>query len=136
MKSRIEQIMLRENMNASRFADHIGLNRAALSHILSGRNNPSLDVVTKILTAFPNINSEWLLFGKGEELEEGNRLIDTAKDATYSKQLFPVEESVKIEAPAPPKSVITSKKISRILIFYNDNTFETIIPDPSAEGLL
>jgi len=136
MKSRIEHIMLRENMNASRFADHIGLNRAALSHILSGRNNPSLDVVTKILSSFPNISSEWLIFGKGDEFTDSNRELAIAKEPNLNNQLFPTEESPKPDNQLIHKAPIPTRKISRILIFYTDNTFETVIPDPTAEGLL
>ena len=45
MKERIQQIMQREGLSPSRFAEEIGIQRSAMSHIISGRNNPSLDVV-------------------------------------------------------------------------------------------
>ena len=49
MKERIQKIMQRESMTAGMFAEKIGISPASLSHILSGRNNPSLDVMMKIL---------------------------------------------------------------------------------------
>jgi transcriptional regulator with XRE-family HTH domain len=66
MKARILQIMESEGLSPSKFAETIGIQRSAMSHIISGRNNPSLDVLMKILETFPYVDSDWLLFGKGE----------------------------------------------------------------------
>ena len=65
MKERIKKIMESENMTPARFADSLQIGRAVISHILNGRNNPSLDVITRILTQMPDIDSEWLLTGLG-----------------------------------------------------------------------
>ncbi len=65
MKDRIKQIIENEHMTPARFADSLHIGRAVISHILNGRNNPSLDVVTRILTEMPQINSDWLLSGNG-----------------------------------------------------------------------
>jgi transcriptional regulator with XRE-family HTH domain len=61
MRERIRQIMEHENLTPAKFADKLQISRAVISHILNGRNNPSLDVVTKILTQMDYINPEWLL---------------------------------------------------------------------------
>lgn len=66
MIKRIELIMQAQNLTSSQFADRIGVQRSGLSHILSGRNNPSLDFVLKVLASFPEINPLWLLHGKGK----------------------------------------------------------------------
>ena len=66
MKERIQKIMQKEAMNAGLFAEKIGISAASLSHILSGRNNPSLDVMMKIRKAFGYVSWEWLLEGVGE----------------------------------------------------------------------
>lgn len=63
--SRIRRIMEEENMNATQFSEAIGIQRAAMSHILKGRNNPSLDVISKISERFETINPGWLMNGKG-----------------------------------------------------------------------
>jgi transcriptional regulator with XRE-family HTH domain len=63
MKERIKKIMDSENMTPARFADTLQIGRAVISHILNGRNNPSLEVITKILNHMPYINAEWLLTG-------------------------------------------------------------------------
>jgi len=65
MVDRFLLILKTKNITASKFADEVGVQRSSVSHILSGRNNPSLDVIQKILKRFPDISSEWLLSGKG-----------------------------------------------------------------------
>jgi transcriptional regulator with XRE-family HTH domain len=66
MKDRILKIINREQLTASKFADILGVQRSSVSHILSGRNKPSLDFVQRILQEFKTINSDWLLFGTGD----------------------------------------------------------------------
>lgn len=63
-----------EDMNPARFADSLQIGRAVISHILNGRNNPSLDVITRILSQMPNINAEWLLTGKEPMYKSENNL--------------------------------------------------------------
>lgn len=72
MLTRIKQIMELENLSSSQFADEIGVQRSAMSHVLSGRNNPSLDFVMKIKACFNEISLDWLLLGKGNMLISSN----------------------------------------------------------------
>ncbi len=65
MISRINLILKTKNLTPAQLAEQVGVQRSNISHLLSGRNNPSLDFVQKILIRFPDINSDWLLFGKG-----------------------------------------------------------------------
>jgi transcriptional regulator with XRE-family HTH domain len=65
MVDRILLILKVKNLTASKFADEIGVQRSSISHILSGRNLPSLDLIQKILKTFPEVSSEWLLNGVG-----------------------------------------------------------------------
>jgi len=71
MKERIKKIMEIEQLTSTRFADRLQINRAVISHILNGRNNPSLEVVTRILAEMEYINPEWLLNGTGSIYKEG-----------------------------------------------------------------
>lgn len=64
-KTRIEKLMQHEGMTSGQFAQEIGIQNSTLSHILNNRNNPSLDVMKKILNRFPLINSDWLILGQG-----------------------------------------------------------------------
>lgn len=80
MISRIEKIMNDKEMTVTQFADFINVQRPSMSHIISGRNNPSLDFVTKVLVAFPEINSDWLLFGNGEAYRSDNSVNGNSSD--------------------------------------------------------
>jgi len=72
MTDRISLILRTKNINASQFADEIGVQRSSISHVLSGRNKPSLEFVQRILKRYPEINPDWLLFGKGAMHQESN----------------------------------------------------------------
>lgn len=64
-KERVELIMKIYNLTPSQFADRAGIQRASVSHILSGRNKPSLEVMLKIYESFPGLDMAWLMTGKG-----------------------------------------------------------------------
>ncbi|PXV64361.1 helix-turn-helix protein [Dysgonomonas alginatilytica] len=85
MKERIKKIMDSENMTPARFADSLQIGRAVISHILNGRNNPSLDVITRILTQMPDIDSQWLLTGTGTmyKSEISNHSTDTKNQSSF-----------------------------------------------------
>lgn len=144
MKDRIKQIIELENISYSKFADIIGIQRSGVSHILSGRNNPSLEVVQKILESFDFINSDWLLFGKGEMKKNLNQagLFDEVSDnMIVNKDIDDVEEinsksdeNLKItkeddQISDSPKVKISTNKIDRIIIFYENNKFKEYQPE-------
>ena len=91
MRERIKEIIEREGMGQSQFADFIGVNRPTLSHILAGRNNPSMEVVMKIHQKFPKINLLWLLDGIGSY--ESNAVV-----ADYTNDEQPNDEQEAIYA--------------------------------------
>lgn len=148
MKDRIKLIMENENLTPAKFADRLQINRAVVSHILNGRNNPSLDVVTKILGEMNYINPEWLLNGTGNMYKEGIDVESIPKEpdlfsqtAVNKDELTGDTENVKesnVKSTLKPEQLQqyqqvvdvkkTAKKISQIIIYYNDNTFETFIP--------
>lgn len=147
IKDRIKKIMDRSNLTSSAFAESIGIQQSTLSHILSGRNNPSLDVVMKVHQAYNDISIHWLLYGEGDMLEKST--ISTP----YSGSLFDVEplnspkgasdeEKRREMALAPPEKNIEStlaqrikyiekppRKIVEIRIFFDDNTYEVFKGD-------
>ena len=65
-RERIELLMKCYDLSPSQFADKTGIQRASVSHIISGRNKPSLEVMLKIYDAFPGIDMKWLMTGVGE----------------------------------------------------------------------
>jgi transcriptional regulator with XRE-family HTH domain len=161
-KGRIEEVVKHTGMNARQFASEIDLNPSTLSHVLSGRNNPSLDIMQKILKTFPNISPEWLILEQGTmfrkkndsqmlslfEPEEENTLLsgglspkkeekteeahkgfqEKAEKNTFSEQNPPeninrqTEES--IVSPAPLQ--IKHKNITKIIVYFSDNTFQEL----------
>ena len=150
MRERIRQIMENENLTPAKFADRLQINRANISHILNGRNNPSLDVVSKILSEMPYINTEWLINGSGQMYRDGFDIDSIPKEHDLFNQspiITPREKEIApkpggIEVNKPERSNQSAdnkiievqknydKKISQIIIYYNDNTFETFIPHP------
>lgn len=73
MKERLVQLLDLEQLTPSKFADIIGVQRSSVSHVISGRNNPSFDFLQKTLKAFPGLNAEWLMLGKGTMYEQMGR---------------------------------------------------------------
>ena len=65
MINRINLILRAKNISARQFAEEIGIQPSGMSHIMSGRNNPSLDFVTKVIRRYPEIDANWLLMGRG-----------------------------------------------------------------------
>ncbi len=70
MNNRLQQFLELENLTPAKLADTIGVQRSGLSHILSGRNKPSYEFITRLLAKFPHINSDWLLMGKGKPYKD------------------------------------------------------------------
>ncbi|MBN1118491.1 MAG: helix-turn-helix domain-containing protein [Bacteroidales bacterium] len=65
MKERLKEILSQERLSPARFAELVGVQRSSVSHIISGRNKPSLDFLQKILANFEHISPDWLISGKG-----------------------------------------------------------------------
>jgi transcriptional regulator with XRE-family HTH domain len=84
VKDRIILLIRALNYTAAQFADEIGVQKSGISHIISGRNNPSLDFVQKILQRFPEVNMEWLITGKGSMIKG-----ETQKITEQENNLFP-----------------------------------------------
>jgi len=107
-KERIEKVMQMENMNSAVFAAAINIQGSTLSHILNGRNNPSLTVLQSILNRFPNISPEWLIMGQGS--------IERSSKQSQMPSLFPVDD----------ESVSKSESLVQKNIEKNDSTFSSI----------
>lgn len=117
IQDRIRLILKANNLSASEFADKVGVNRASLSHVLSGRNKPSHDFLSKIITEFPNVNASWLITG---ETREGG--FEGGVKETVRKQSEESRESLS------PTRVLESKRIIKIIHYYSDGTFNEFSP--------
>ena len=74
MRERLKNWMESEGLKSSALADNIGVNRATISHILSGRNKPSIDFLQKLLNNYPKLNANWLITGIGYMQENQNNM--------------------------------------------------------------
>ena len=107
-RERIMQVMTQKGLTSSQFAESIGIQRAAMSHITSGRNNPSLDVMKKILERFP--------------------------DAPPTSSPPPPEPPPSPTPEVPEQPKIIAREVDRILLFYSDGTFESFVPERKEPG--
>ncbi|APG59640.1 helix-turn-helix domain-containing protein [Christiangramia salexigens] len=127
--SRLNKILDFYDLSAASFADKIEVGRSSISHILSGRNKPSLDFVMKVIKNFPEVELYWLLNGKGSFPPKPDSKIEIAEE---SKQEInePVKkpesqiENIERNQPANYIPQGNGKQIRKIVIFYEDGSFE------------
>jgi transcriptional regulator with XRE-family HTH domain len=142
MKDRLLEFLKNENKSSAQLAEEIGVQASGISHILSGRNNPSLDFVLKMLEKYQFLSTDWLLFGKGSMYKEAkmqnlfdNDLVSNrAVNETQTKnELFnqKVEyQDVKKSKTTKDSSVFpnTTTEVVKIVWFYENNSFEEFFP--------
>lgn len=136
MKNRIIQFLKENDLTSTRFADVIGVQRSSISHILSGRNKPSFDFIEKMLIAYPDINAQWLITGKGNMSINQPDLFSQNQNNTA--KIAPRESVIQTSANnhnhiTQPEQEINEKddsprKIERIVIFYTDSSFKEYKP--------
>ncbi len=119
---RLQKVIEYYGESASSFSEKIGVQRSSISHILSGRNKPSLDFVLKVLSSFPDVELYWLLNGKGQFPNQQENRIEE-KQTKIAIDNIPSQPEQKIQKPIS-KTSSNKKEIDRIIIFYNDGTFE------------
>ncbi len=147
MTERINKIIRFYKLNSSKFADEIGVQRSSISHVLSGRNKPSLDFIQKLLKAYPEINSDWLILGKGKMLLDEGNLFENIPEKTNSikteesmgattmienttpTSAVKVNQSNEINEAKKISSQSAKKQVSKIVIFYTDKTFKEYLPE-------
>ena len=121
-RERIELLMKCYNLSPSQFADRTGIQRASVSHIISGRNKPSLEVMLKIYEAFPSVDMKWLMMGVGEEPvpQKANEVADTVPETLFpepaasrlqaeSNLFAPVESASQVFEESKPRRVAVSQ---------------------------
>lgn len=105
MIERINLIIQAKNITPSQFADEINIQRSGMSHIMSGRNKPSLDFVMRVLKRYPEIDTNWLLFGKGEmystsstvKSEEQNEVETNTRPQSIDNQITMFDDNRQID---------------------------------------
>jgi transcriptional regulator with XRE-family HTH domain len=143
---RLENILDYYSLSASGFADKIGVQRSSLSHLLSGRNKPSLDFILKIIEIFPEVDLYWILNGKGNfpksdtisipEIEKKvfapTPIFDTEiKNDLFSEIEKPILENINLKNEniiSENYKIPKNENVERIVIFYTNGTFSEYSP--------
>lgn len=152
MIERIQQLLEAEGLTPPQFAERIGVQRSAISHIMSGRNKPSFDMMRRIIEAFPHVSAEWLIAGRGSMHKpdcpspastEPPSLFDTPAASGWAvttvinpqgKSVEGASEAVDTnvnshqEPPVSPPVPTATKKPVRVLLLFADGTFDSYEP--------
>ena len=128
-RERIEAVMKSLNLSARQFAAEIQVRPGTISNMMSGRNNPSLEVMKRIMERYPTLNPEWLIAGREEMWRTPPGEEAGLFDAQPPEGVTDIRRTAKIkEEPQIPAAPL--KKISRIVVYYSDNTFEEFTTNP------
>lgn len=153
MNTRLKQFLAAENISQSQFADTIKVVRASVSHVLSGRNNPSYEFMRAIMLSYPQLNMEWLMLGKGkmykdaapaplpeqEQALPASDLLFTDFDMDDTQSTVP-ESNISTTPPTPEvttqtssdmntlkevaQTIVKQRNVSRIIIMFDDGTYQ------------
>ena len=143
MKERLLEFLKNENKSSAQLAEEIGVQASGISHILSGRNNPSLDFVLKMLEKYQFLSTDWLLFGKGsmyKDIKMQNLFDFNSGDKQENTEKLIKNEPVKpdieylenrnneVHMDSPVSSNRKASEVVKIVWFYDNNSFEEFKP--------
>jgi transcriptional regulator with XRE-family HTH domain len=143
MKERLLEFLKAENKSSAQLAEEIGVQPSGISHILSGRNNPSLDFVLKMLEKYQFLSSDWLLFGRGDMYKDikMQNLFDSSKEINVNEDVKQIKnepfkaemefsENIKSDQKRDSGYSISNNKpsVHKIVWFYIDNSFDEYFP--------
>lgn len=156
MREKLQLLMNAENLTGSKLAEYLGIQPSSISHILGGRNKPSLDFVQKILQRYPRINPDWLLLDSDEMYRADSSpasSVATSAELQFSESPSMAESATQAEssaaenhsspadhtkqAPSTPSNVVDtitplvaphSRGVKRIIVMFDDHTFESYEP--------
>ena len=123
--SRIEEVRKNHQLTAASFATKIGVQRSAISHILSGRNKPSLEFLMKIHHSFKEVNLEWLILGKSSPLSQDLKTLPNPEMNQLSNVLDNALSNSKSDISNESQSAHAPKEI---IYLYEDGKFERFTP--------
>ena len=143
MKDKLRDLLESEGLKPGQFAEMLGINPAGVSHLLAGRNKPGFELLQKILRRFPRVNPDWLLLDQGAmyrttvseststvtEPEPANSIgsVNETAPIASSGNLFE-EQPTTPRMPSQQKGTSSKANVARVVIFYEDQTFESFTP--------
>ena len=113
IQERLQLILKMHNLTPSAFADKLGVQRSNVSHVISGRNKPSLDFLEKIILNFPRVNAHWLLTGQMSTSPEVKLEVKKEEEAVVEKEV---------------SNDSANDSIVKIVEFYQNGTFKEYLP--------
>ena len=130
---RLKEIIEEKGLTAIEFSEQVGIQRSSLSHLFSGRNKPSIDLLMKIKRQFPDTDLEWLISGESRKNESNNAAL--SHESALKTENIPVTNVNNAELItdnqiiSPIDEENTSKKLKKrkslkVIIFYDDGSFE------------
>lgn len=151
MREKLQLLMNAENLTGSRLAEYLGIQPSSISHIMSGRNKPSLDFVQKILQRYPRINPDWLLLDSQQmyRAQSSEPSSASSTETLFDEPTAVQEPSVQndeqatdttsFSSPAPnaPQSAMDvagcftapdGRNVKRVIVMFDDRTFESYEP--------
>ena len=151
ISDRLRILMDNYELSSSQFADKLEIQRSAISHLLSGRNKPSILILEKIIRHFPDVDINWLIMGKGNILKNTPPEQTAKEDSTLE---FSREQTINFEEDNSIQSVEKEEVIDdveqlyqsqpakknipveKIILIFQDNTFEVLQPKSNKNGNL
>ena len=145
MHEKLPILMKSEGLTSSRLAELLGIQPSGISHLISGRNKPSFDLLQKILRRFPNINPDWLLLDSEEMYRKENNaatnmdLLDASKSEMPAFSANQAEETNstternnETKSGTDVATILSAqtdggsqRKVKRVILLYNDHSFES-----------
>ncbi|MFM1877456.1 MAG: hypothetical protein RLZZ241_322 [Bacteroidota bacterium] len=123
---RLEELLAHYDLSASAFAEAIGVQRSSISHLMSGRNKPSLEFVLKVISKFPEVDLYWLLLGLGEIKKQS--FTETQQIPNLTNEDNIVAPDLPLAAPTHQKLFSNESDAERIVFFFKNGTFKTYTP--------
>ncbi|MBP5218403.1 MAG: helix-turn-helix transcriptional regulator [Bacteroidales bacterium] len=122
MNKRLQQFLAAENISQSKFAETLGVARAGVSHVLSGRNKPGFEFLDSLSRNYPDLSLEWLISGRGRMYKdnrqaESSRIIDSQEPNLFSAE---------VQQPDNKQINARDRKIVKVVLFYSDGTYQEI----------
>ena len=143
IKDRLAHILRAKNLTASQFAELMEIQPSNVSHLLNGRNKPSLDFLIKLKDVFPEYSFDWIILGKKPiTINEPNPVSSDSQQMKFEKiederviEFDDIvennnEQSKEIQNNFAVNQSVNNdgKAIEKILVVYSDNTFEILMP--------
>ena len=142
IKDRLAHILRAKNLTASQFAELMEIQPSNVSHLLNGRNKPSLDFLIKIKEVFPEYSFDWIIMGKKPiTINEPNPVVPDNQEIKFEEdedtnviEFDDIEENTPESKEIQPKivenqhEIVSTTDIKKVLVIYSDNTFEILKP--------